>query len=74
MRYYLCYFDCYGIHVFYLHVFSCSIFSFYFAVSCVCLSACIFVLFVCLVLPGSFKNMRVITSYTPEDGHIGRNM
>jgi hypothetical protein len=22
----------------------------------------------------SFKNMRVITSYTPEDGHIGRNM
>jgi hypothetical protein len=21
-----------------------------------------------------FKNMRVITSYTPEDGHIGRNM
>jgi hypothetical protein len=23
---------------------------------------------------GSFKNMRVITSYAPEDGHIGRNM
>jgi hypothetical protein len=22
---------------------------------------------------GSFKNMRVITSYTLEDGHIGRN-
>jgi hypothetical protein len=22
----------------------------------------------------SFKNMRVITAYTPEDGHIGRNM
>jgi ribosomal protein S25 len=22
----------------------------------------------------SFKNMRVITSYTLEDGHIGRNM
>jgi hypothetical protein len=22
----------------------------------------------------SFKNMRVITSYTYEDGHIGRNM
>jgi hypothetical protein len=22
----------------------------------------------------SFKNMRVITSYTPEGGHIGRNM
>jgi hypothetical protein len=22
----------------------------------------------------SFKNMRVITSYTPEDGHIGQNM
>jgi hypothetical protein len=22
----------------------------------------------------SFKNMRVITSYTPEDGHIGRNI
>jgi hypothetical protein len=21
-----------------------------------------------------FKNMRVIVSYTPEDGHIGRNM
>jgi hypothetical protein len=25
--YYLCYFDCYGTYVFYLHVFSCSIFS-----------------------------------------------
>jgi hypothetical protein len=42
-----------------------------------CLSACLFVLFVCLVQTNEadcFKNMRVITSYTPEDGHIGRNM
>jgi hypothetical protein len=22
----------------------------------------------------SFKNMKVKTSYTPEDGHVGRNM
>jgi hypothetical protein len=50
--YYLCYFDCIGIYVFLL---TC-VFLFYFLVLFfrflpACLTACIFVLCVCLVLP-----------------------
>jgi hypothetical protein len=87
--YYLCYFECYGTYVFYLHVFSCSILSFYFPVSCGIINNTSY-----LTHPtdgrvqkrnhvqdtektseaDSFKSMRVITSYTLEDGHIGRNM
>jgi hypothetical protein len=51
-------------------------FSLYFAVSCVR----VYLLVKQIQIQkksseaDSFKNMRVITSYTPEDGHIGRNM
>jgi hypothetical protein len=43
---------CYSLYVFYLLVFSCSIFLVLFCCFLrACLSACLFVLFVCLVLP-----------------------